>query len=318
MHRLEEVVVRVEPVGRVPQRPRAQAVLEQRRALCGEDRAAEVSELCTNLERHPVADLAQKLRAPADDLLDRERRQVDVETDVEHEHVALHLGARHLQTGQRVEEDLALSRVLREPRDVGAPVDHPHPHREEAPRAAATRCVRVRHLLVRRRRHKGVLAPTAQPKLVGRPELVGKHSAGDAPPNALGLGELRQLDDGRIDHVQRRRVQVASKELFDLLRVPARLTAPPLDATEPTQHLVVTHVQRARVEARAGELLEQHRRTAERLQLPVDLHSLEVEVAQRALHTPPLGCEPKLDGVRVDAEAALALVGVDDKPVLLL
>eukprot|EP00966_Prymnesium_polylepis_P320313 7376680-Prymnesium_polylepis.1 len=143
------------------------------------------------------------------DLLEGEGAQVDAERALDDHNQAVVARAQHLDAGERPEEDFALVRVLREPRDVGATVDHPLLHLEDDahPRAVARR-VAHRDLALERRTHEGRLDATAHVKLVGRPELIGQRHARDAAVDLCRLRELAELDDRRVDGVERRRVPV--------------------------------------------------------------------------------------------------------------
>mmetsp|Transcript_17139 Transcript_17139/g.57696 ORF Transcript_17139/g.57696 Transcript_17139/m.57696 type:complete len:535 (+) Transcript_17139:124-1728(+) len=158
-----------------------------------------------------LCNLAAELVALRDDLLDRERLEVDVEAHLHDQHRLIDGRVHHLEAGKRSEGDLALVRVLREPLHRSAAVDHPHLHLEEHPRLRplrAARRVELGDVLLERRRHERVLDAAAHLLGVRPPERLGEHRAADAAVHRLGRHQLRQLDDRRVDAVKRCRVRV--------------------------------------------------------------------------------------------------------------
>ena len=130
--------------------------------------------------------------------------------DVEDDHRALDPLLEDLEAGERREQDLLLVRVLREPRDLGAAIDDPHLDLEEQPRLAAARRVVRGDLAVGRRRHERELDTAADILLVRLSKLLGEHAAADAAVHLARRRQLAQLDDRRVDRVQRRRVGLPS------------------------------------------------------------------------------------------------------------
>ena len=117
---------------------------------------------------------------------------------------------------------LLLVRVLREPSEVGAAVDHAHLELHDRHRLAAlgpSAAARVVHGLAAlsggRLEAKLDAAPHAA--LVGLPELRGQLAVAHATIDLARLGQLRHLDDGRIDRVNRRRVRVCLANLLAAL-----------------------------------------------------------------------------------------------------
>ena len=211
-------------------------------------------------------------------LLDRERVEVDRRPHRHDEHRVLHVVLEELEARQRREQDLLLVRVLAEPREVGAAVDHPHlhlhEHREAA--AAAAALVRVEHRLVPllRRRGEAELDAAAVVVLVLAHHLARQRAPRDAAEDGAGARELAHLDDGGVDEVERRRVQVAVRaarvELRDLLRrlrVGGEAAPLVVEALEALDRLVLRQVALALVPAHAerahvaedGVVLDVHR-----------------------------------------------------------
>ena len=102
---------------------------------------------------------------------------------------------------------LCLVRILRQPGDVGAAVDHALADRQHDAHARA-RGVSHRHLAVEGGGHERRLDAAPHAKAVDLPELWGKRHAADAAVDRLCLRELAELDDGAVDGVQRGRVDV--------------------------------------------------------------------------------------------------------------
>eukprot|EP00966_Prymnesium_polylepis_P336142 7391445-Prymnesium_polylepis.1 len=143
-----------------------------------------------------------------DDLLQRQVVQVTAETELNHEHAVL--VARHrgdLESRQRRKEDLLLSRKLRETTHVSTAIDHPHANlKEDFLHLVALLHVADRHLPLRAGAHERAVHAAHHAHLL-LPELVGQQTI-HAAIDGGRLGELRQLDDARIDGVDRRRVAV--------------------------------------------------------------------------------------------------------------
>ena len=59
------------------------------------------------------------------------RRHVERETRLDHEYTALNRVLERLEARERRQQHLALVWVLREPRQIGAAVDHAHLHLED-------------------------------------------------------------------------------------------------------------------------------------------------------------------------------------------
>ena len=102
---------------------------------------------------------------------------------------------------------LCLVRILREPGDVSAAVDHTLADRQHDANARAGG-VSHRHLTVEGGGHERWLDAAPHAKAVYLPELWGKRHAADATVDRLCLRELAELDDGAVDGVQRGRVDV--------------------------------------------------------------------------------------------------------------
>ena len=185
--------------------------------------------------------VAHDLLSLAEHLLNRERRQVDGEAALDHDDRAVDTRAQHLDAGERPEEDLSFVRVLREPADLGTPIDHPLLHLDHDASALAARGVPHGDQPLGGRRHERLLDATSHVEFVGRPKLVRELHARDAAVDLDGLGELAQLDDNRVDGVQRARVLVH--------RLPGHLEG---DAARRRQEELVA---RRRAEVRVGNVL---------------------------------------------------------------
>ena len=81
---------------------------------------------------HARAQTEDQQTRPAGWLVKGSSRRVVTEIDrdayVDDEHLVLHARALHLEAGERREEHLLLVRVLREPIELGAAVNHAHLH----------------------------------------------------------------------------------------------------------------------------------------------------------------------------------------------
>mmetsp|Transcript_14519 Transcript_14519/g.38360 ORF Transcript_14519/g.38360 Transcript_14519/m.38360 type:complete len:415 (-) Transcript_14519:194-1438(-) len=166
-------------------------------------------EVASEVGEHVGGHVHHHLPPLGNDLLERERVQVDAERALDDHDRAVRARAHHLYAGERPEEDLALVRVLREPADVGATVDHAllHLNNDAHPRAIARRIAHC-HRTLKRRAHECRLDAATHTELIWLPELIGQRHARDAAVNLGRLGELAELDDRRIDAVQRRGVLV--------------------------------------------------------------------------------------------------------------
>ena len=102
---------------------------------------------------------------------------------------------------------LCLVRILREPGDVSAAVDHTLADRQHDANARAGG-VSHRHLTVEGGGHERWLDATPHAETIWHPELRGERLAADTAVDRLCLCELAELDDGTVDGVQRRRVDV--------------------------------------------------------------------------------------------------------------
>ena len=98
-------------------------------------------------------------------------------------------------------------RILREPGDVSAAVDHALANRQHDANARI-RGVSHRHLAIKGGGHECWLDAAPYAETVFLPELLGKRLAADPTVDRLCLGELAKLDDGAVDGMQRRRVEI--------------------------------------------------------------------------------------------------------------
>ena len=151
-----------------------------------------------------------------DDLLDRERVQVDRGAHRHNEQPVFDTKLEELESGQRREEHLGLVRVLREPLEVRAAVDEALRDLEHhGRRRLILGGVALGLMTLGGRRRKAVLdaATCIIHPLVAH--LLGHGAARDAAVDRLNFRELTQLEHRRVDHVQRRRVQVAQRVARD-------------------------------------------------------------------------------------------------------
>ena len=102
---------------------------------------------------------------------------------------------------------LLLVRILREPGDVSAAVDHALTDSQHDAHVRA-RGVSHRHLAIEGGGHECWLDAAPYAEAVFLPELLGKRLAANTTVDSLCLGELAKLDDGAVDGMQRRRVEV--------------------------------------------------------------------------------------------------------------
>ena len=188
------------------------------------DGAAPRRELGARLERHAVANLAQRWTALADHLLDRERGEVSL-SRTSTTRSCFNARAQHLEDRKRKNsEGLLLAGVLREP-DIGAGNVNPHLHREDRTSARATprtdsatsSCVVSSKWAYSHPPRR--LSSSGSQKLAGStPPATPRHTRSAAR-------QLAHLHDGAIDHVQRGGEEVVAEEQIHLLREPLRLRA---------------------------------------------------------------------------------------------
>ena len=115
VHRPRQVFVVVEKVWREAQEALMLAARKPHklRRLVRQLGRARLQHAAPRLQNCAVGRVAHQLLALRDDLLDRERREVDAEAHADNEHRAVHARRLHLEARQRRKEDLGLVRVLR-------------------------------------------------------------------------------------------------------------------------------------------------------------------------------------------------------------
>mmetsp|Transcript_33212 Transcript_33212/g.75071 ORF Transcript_33212/g.75071 Transcript_33212/m.75071 type:complete len:341 (-) Transcript_33212:387-1409(-) len=88
-------------------------------------------------------------------LLDRQRVQVDTQSRFDHEHRTLHACSKHLDPRERRKDALLLVWVLRYPIELSPTIDHPHLHLEDQSwPASVARCVLHCHGALKRCAHE--------------------------------------------------------------------------------------------------------------------------------------------------------------------
>ena len=202
--------------------------------------------LVDQLHLHVGAHIDDELAPLGDDLLNRERLEVDREADGKDDHRALDARRVDFDARERTEADLLLVWVLREPRQVGATVDEALRNLEhEAGLALPARGggagrIRESDVTVERGRHEGELDTASHPRRgVGLPEGSWQHATAHAAIHLGRLLKFGKLDQSTVDAVDRRDVLVAARERCGSRREGRYV---------PAKHGVVLDEERARVE----------------------------------------------------------------------
>ena len=118
-------------------------------------------------------------------------------------------------TSERVEEYLLLVGVLRDEREVGAAIDHPHLHLEDETTCFSRRRVVLCNRLVERGGHECGLDTATHSKLIALPELLRECAAADASIDDGRLGELAELDHHGIDQEELRKGIRSNSEVVE-------------------------------------------------------------------------------------------------------
>ena len=263
-----------------------------------------------HLEAAHVAHVDEQLAPLRDDLLERRRAEVEREADLGDEHGALGAQRAHLARRQRREEHLALVRELREPPDVGAARHEPLPQLKRDGGAAALAGVVERHRAVGARRHEGEVDAAAHAVLVALAQRRGEAAPGDAAVDVRGDRQLGELDDGRVERVQRRRVTVAAAELLEALHEEGQLRL------QPTKHAIVLDEQRPGIETHRDRLLLDHRWRVGRAQSRVVRLERRRELVERQRRARPRarGQRARFGGVAAFELEVAVEVGVGAQP----
>jgi len=146
-------------------------------------------------------------------------------------------------------------RVLRDPAEIGASVDHAHLDLEDDARPAGRGCVLHRDVTVKGRRHEGGVHAAAGAVLVRLPEVVREHAARQAAVHLVHPRKLARLDDHAVDHVDGGDVCVALAAR-EILQVGEELGVLLPGSAEV---VVVLGVHRPRVQPGGKRLLQQQR-----------------------------------------------------------
>ena len=190
---------------------------------------------------------------------------------------------------------------LREPAHVGALVDHSHLHLEDRRRIAAR--VVYRLLLLRRGAREAELDAAGDAEIIGVHELVGQRHVAHAAPHLAHLLQPRELDDARVDRVDRRGVRVATVVLF----VPDTEDG---DARVRAQHVVVLGEHWARVQSSPDHFQGLQPGTLLRNELSVLLVLERLERLERQRLAAPLGARASQRALRRGVGLPVATLGV--------
>ena len=220
-----------------------------------------------NLRLHRDAHIAHHLAPLRNDLFDGERIEIDAQPRLHHQHRALDSRPEQLDAGEWCKEAFALVRVLRDPPELAPAVDHAHVHFKHQPRLAWLARVLQGHLAVECGAHKGALDAAPDALSIRRPEALREHASRDAAVDRRRLGELRGLDNHRVDHMNGRDVPIG---------LAAGECCP-----KATQQVIVLDEHRACIQPSSEPLLQHELWLLEHGELGVDLVQPMLELAQR-------------------------------------
>mmetsp|Transcript_51434 Transcript_51434/g.133820 ORF Transcript_51434/g.133820 Transcript_51434/m.133820 type:complete len:360 (+) Transcript_51434:1761-2840(+) len=263
-NRAEQLLVVVETFSRLvfsyaPQLPACNVTdgprggIRLQRGIPADGRPLVPGHCSADLGHQVLAHVCHEPLAFVDDLVDRQRREVHVDADLDVQDAPLDPRADHLHAGERGKTYLFLVRVLREGSQVRATVDHAGlDFKDGGGLGVATLHVLLGNRLGLRTAQEPVLDAPSDARRVLVPEAVGQDALLSAPVELASLLELAKLDQRRVDRVDRRAVPVPAAEVVELfdhwLALPARLEG------APTVHRIVLLEHGTSVEAASEPL----------------------------------------------------------------